>query len=467
LEIWRTRSVHWRRIRGFVVVFADAVADYAKYIEIPERDLVVTTDGKPYVDETTDDGRLHRYQKLVAFSKKFRSAKNPCGGEKIFCEAGGSQGAQAFNRLEHALDRVFSHAGRRTRVEIRCGPRIFSALPNVSREAAMAPDSMPQGTSTRTLDTREQVQRWLAEMRPRLHRYCARMVGSVVAGEDVVQDALLKAVGASEQLGSIERPEAWLFQIAHNAAYDALRRRARELAVAGPEELERLEDVHAHAEDRVMVAASVQTFMQLSPPQRAAVVLKDVLGYRLDEICGITGSTLPVVKAALHRGRARLRELAAEPVVPAARPTMTAGQRSLLEAYVDRFNARDFDAIRSMLAHDIEVDLVNDKVLRGPRTQGYFERYAGSSGWRVEAGYVDGTPAVLFRRADPAGSVASSSDHATAPAITHFVIVNGDATARGIVAIRDYRYATYVLDGAEIAAAEPAEPAAVAGVIET
>jgi hypothetical protein len=71
----------------------------------------VTTDGKPYVEEASSDGRLHRFQKLVAFSKKFRFAKNPCGGEKIFCEAGGSKGAQAFNRLEHALDRAQVHAG--------------------------------------------------------------------------------------------------------------------------------------------------------------------------------------------------------------------------------------------------------------------------------------------------------------------------------------------------------------------
>jgi hypothetical protein len=91
--------------------FAAAVADYAKYIEIPQGDLIVVTDGKPYVEESQSDSRLHRFQKLVAYSKKFRFAKNPCGGKNTFCEAGGSKGAEAFNRLEHALDRAQVHAG--------------------------------------------------------------------------------------------------------------------------------------------------------------------------------------------------------------------------------------------------------------------------------------------------------------------------------------------------------------------
>src|SRR5689334_6717861 len=68
----------------------------------------------------------------------------------------------------------------------------------------------------------------LAEMRPMLHRYCARMTGSVIDGEDVVQDALLKAVAANAPAEAIDNPRAWLVRIAHNAALDFLRRRGRE-----------------------------------------------------------------------------------------------------------------------------------------------------------------------------------------------------------------------------------------------
>jgi RNA polymerase sigma-70 factor (ECF subfamily) len=63
----------------------------------------------------------------------------------------------------------------------------------------------------------------LAEMRPKLHRYCARMVGSVIDGEDVLQDALIKAVESHATAGAIGNPEGWLFRIAHKTALDFLR----------------------------------------------------------------------------------------------------------------------------------------------------------------------------------------------------------------------------------------------------
>jgi RNA polymerase sigma-70 factor, ECF subfamily len=69
------------------------------------------------------------------------------------------------------------------------------------------------------------VEQLLGELRPRLHRYCARMTGSVVDGEDVVQETMLKAMEAAAQ--PIANPEGWLFRIAHHAALDFLRRRAR------------------------------------------------------------------------------------------------------------------------------------------------------------------------------------------------------------------------------------------------
>src|SRR5207244_9377378 len=55
------------------------------------------------------------------------------------------------------------------------------------------------------------IERLLAAMRPRLHRYCARMVGSVIDGEDVLQDALIKAVEAHAAAGNVGNPEGWLF----------------------------------------------------------------------------------------------------------------------------------------------------------------------------------------------------------------------------------------------------------------
>src|SRR5882757_2122208 len=86
----------------------------------------------------------------------------------------------------------------------------------------------------------------LVVMRPKLHRYCARMVGSVIDGEDVLQDALIKAVEAHAAAGeignAIENPEGWLFRIAHNTALDFLRRRNRQESLRSDEEVEMIVD---------------------------------------------------------------------------------------------------------------------------------------------------------------------------------------------------------------------------------
>src|SRR5882672_5499877 len=96
----------------------------------------------------------------------------------------------------------------------------------------------------------EALGRLVAELRPRLHRYCARMVGSSFDGEDVVQEALVKAAEAFPAAGGIERPESWLFRIAHNAALDALRRRKRRAAVRSDIDLAGLADAGATADAR-------------------------------------------------------------------------------------------------------------------------------------------------------------------------------------------------------------------------
>src|SRR5258706_15094151 len=94
---------------------------------------------------------------------------------------------------------------------------------------------MSESTSGAT-ESRESFERLLGELRPKLHRYCARMTGSVIDGEDVVQEAMIKALEAFPSAGIIVHPEGWLFRIAHNAALDFLRRRARSAARHSDEE---------------------------------------------------------------------------------------------------------------------------------------------------------------------------------------------------------------------------------------
>src|SRR5215510_2700126 len=65
----------------------------------------------------------------------------------------------------------------------------------------------------------------ITQIRPSLHRYCARMTGSVMDGEDVVQDALFEAYRKLDQFDDSRPLAPWLFRIAHNRCIDFLRRR--------------------------------------------------------------------------------------------------------------------------------------------------------------------------------------------------------------------------------------------------
>jgi len=116
----------------------------------------------------------------------------------------------------------------------------------------------------------------LDQLRPRLHRYCARMVGSVLDGEDIVQEAMLRALESGVPDRPVENPEGWLFRIAHNLALDFLRRRARR-GTQSEDDVELVVDpVDEHAR-REAAAASLPTFMQMPASQRSVVILFDVL----------------------------------------------------------------------------------------------------------------------------------------------------------------------------------------------
>ena len=66
----------------------------------------------------------------------------------------------------------------------------------------------------------------VGDLRPELHRYCSRLTGSVMDGEDVVQDSLASAFVALKTMEAAPSMRAWLFRIAHNRALDLLRSRA-------------------------------------------------------------------------------------------------------------------------------------------------------------------------------------------------------------------------------------------------
>jgi RNA polymerase sigma-70 factor, ECF subfamily len=275
----------------------------------------------------------------------------------------------------------------------------------------------------------------LAEMRPKLHRYCARMVGSVIDGEDVLQDALIKAV-ESFASGPIGNPKGWLFRIAHNTALDFLRRRNRQQALRSSEEVDMIADPADTVASREIASASLRTFMRLPVAQRSSVILMDVLGCSLREVCDVMDFSLPAVKAALHRGRAQLRELADEPD-DLPRPTLSAADRDRLSKYVAHFNARDFGAIRAMIADDVRLDLVNKTRMNGKaEVSRYFGNYSKVADWHLVPGLVEGHPAILVFDPNEPGSGPK-----------YFMLLQWSADK--VATIRDFRHARYIIDGAE------------------
>jgi RNA polymerase sigma-70 factor, ECF subfamily len=285
---------------------------------------------------------------------------------------------------------------------------------------------------------------FLVDMRPRLHRYCARMVGSAIDGEDVVQDALIKAVESVPAM-PIGNPEGWLFRVAHNTALDFLRRRNRQEALRSGEDIDMIADPLDTVDSRQIATASLRTFMRLPVAQRSSVILMDVLGCSLQEICEVMDFSLPAVKAALHRGRARLRELADEPDgLP--RPLLSEADRERLGAYVAHFNARDFDAIRDMIADDVRLDLVNKTRMSGKaEVSRYFGNYAKAHDWHLVPGLVEGRPAILvFDPGKPS------------PRPKYFMLLQWSADK--VATIRDFRHASYVTDGAEYLVSSAEQP---------
>ena len=270
----------------------------------------------------------------------------------------------------------------------------------------------------------------LTALRPRLHRYCARMTGSTVDGEDVVQDTLVKALSARAEGANVDNLEGWLFRIAHNTSLDLLRRRSRNTVVPLIEDFEA-----APMPEADIVAVSFQTFLRLPELQRCAVILKDVLGHSVDEIASVTGSTPAAAKSALQRGRTALRQLARMPT-DTRLPLMPDAARQKMAAFVDLFRTGDFDAIRAMLADDVKLELVNRLKWEGrDKVAPYFTRYAEETKWRYAFGAVEGRPAMLV----------FASGAMEKPA--YFVLI--DWRNDQISAIRDFLFAPYAVESVD------------------
>jgi RNA polymerase sigma-70 factor (ECF subfamily) len=298
-------------------------------------------------------------------------------------------------------------------------------------------------------DRRAELVALAGELRPELHRYCARLMGSVIDGEDVVQDALVRALLALQDF-ELQHPEEtplrpWLFRIAHNRALDLLRGRA----VRRAEPIEAASDVTDQANPdpvemlmrQEAVKTAVSRFAELPTLQRSVVILKDVLDESLIEIAALLDLTVDAVKGHLARGRARLRQINAQAgPLPEARPASAAVAR-----YVALFNLRDWDGLRALLADDVKLNQSTHPLRVGSADVGmFFTIYAKSDGMWLAPAWLDGREviAVFEDRAD------------SKPSYMMWL----EWRDGRISFIRDYRYVRYVVADAQLALAPDAKP---------
>lgn len=296
-------------------------------------------------------------------------------------------------------------------------------------------------TSTQHSGVREQLLAVSAELRPELHRYCARLVGSVFDGEDIVQDVLARALAAADTLDPATPLRPWLFRSAHNRAVDHLRsqkvRRSEPIEAAAEMTDDRMIDPDEALARQEAVEAAFSRFVELPVAQRGAVILKDVLGYSLKDISDLLELSVDAVKAALSRGRARLRQ------INAARPPRHLSPRpASAEAlrFSALFNQRNWDALRSLLAEDVRLTQAtfDDRVGRAD-VGTFFSIYAKVPEFHLVPAFMDDGDGeeVIAVFASPEDEQPS-------------YLMKLDWRDSRIVRIRDFRYARYVLEGARL-----------------
>jgi RNA polymerase sigma-70 factor (ECF subfamily) len=282
---------------------------------------------------------------------------------------------------------------------------------------------------------RERFLELVADLRPELHRYCSRLVGSAIDGEDVVQEALAKAYYALSLSPEVPALRPWLLRIAHNTGIDFLRRYERRFVepVAELPEAVAASAPAVEPDASQVVRMALSSFFGLPVLQRSVVILKDVLDSSLEEIAETLGTTVPAVKAALHRGRQALLSMPRPDVVPwRDRPGTSPEERQLLERYVALFNARDWPGLQGLLVEECRLDLVARSARRGQRQVApYYGNYAKDDS-RVAIGRAEGRLVLGVYR--PAS--------ATVPA--YVITLDWDGDRVGL--IRDYRYVPYLMN---------------------
>ena len=230
--------------------------------------------------------------------------------------------------------------------------------------------------------------RHLVELHRReLHAHCYRMMGSLHDAEDALQDALLRAWRGLPRFEGRSSPGSWLYRIVTNACLDAIARRPKRVLpidygppsgpgeeagspLSGsvwvepyPDEQAGLEDGYASPDARyeqreAVELAFIAALQHLPARQRAALILRDVLGFSAKEVGEALDATATSVNSALQRARKTLDERLPDTSQQATRRELgDDGVREVVERFTSAFERDDVDAIVALLSEDAKFSM--------------------------------------------------------------------------------------------------------------
>ncbi|MDA0167881.1 sigma-70 family RNA polymerase sigma factor [Solirubrobacter taibaiensis] len=212
----------------------------------------------------------------------------------------------------------------------------------------------------------------LAPFRAELRAHCYRMLGSSHDAEDVLQEVSLRAWRSSGGFQGRASRRTWLYRIATNACLNELERKERRVLpvdwgpgtdasvasfapVDGVAWIQPLpDDPQQRAADRESLElAFVAAVQHLSPNQRVALLMFDVLGFSNREIAEMMETTTASVRSALQRARHTVAQLLPERTQQATISALgDEGQERLISRYTAALRQHDVDGMLALLTED-------------------------------------------------------------------------------------------------------------------
>lgn len=217
-------------------------------------------------------------------------------------------------------------------------------------------------------------ERLVEQHRRELHVHCYRMLASFHEAEDAVQETLLRAWRARDTFEGEDLVRAWLYRIATNVCLDLIRSKSRrvtelqscaEISWLTPYPDRLLDELGSDQDEPEVVAVARETIelaflaaLQVLPPkQRAALLLRDVLGMPAAETAALLETSVPAANSALQRARAMMQKHLPSHRSEWKAPQSSAQDRALLERFVDAHQRYDTEAALAAVTNDIRITM--------------------------------------------------------------------------------------------------------------